>query len=295
LKRFLALGSAVLVACQVSPISIVECRESSDCDTGDVCDETNHCVADPGASTGGTAGAPASNEPYVATPLPWNEVGIVILTANPFGIHGQWSWIDDCSGVAEKIAAGLLVCPADAATPGCCASRDPTLFSPLPDQGSGMSIIGTTDDTPGKVCFKGSATRIIRAESGLVAYDWQWGVNAGLPLADWQAFDATREFEGGRMVGLRMTVDGPVTDVPISLTFATTTGIDYGIDISIPAGRVTLLFAEAKAPDWVVDPPPFDPSLIYEVIFHIAGDTERAGPFDFCVSDLEVLQARATE
>jgi hypothetical protein len=298
LKRLPASTLLLLVACQVSPISIVECRVSSDCDAGMVCDETNHCVDEPDLGTGGTggmAGAPASNDPYVATLLSWIDLGLVTSNSNPFGIHGQWSWIDDCESVKGQIDAGLLVCPVDSPNPGCCASRDPTLFSPLPDQGSGMSIVGTREGAPGKVCFKGTTAHILTNVSGMVAYDWQWGFNGGLPLADWEAFDASREFVGGRIIGFRMTVDGPATDVPLSITFGTTTNIDYGASVSVPAGPVTLLFADAKAADWVVDPPPLDVSLIYEIIFHIGGNTEAATPFDFCVSDLQVLQARAPQ
>jgi hypothetical protein len=284
----------LLVACQVSPISIVECRESSDCDPGMICDQTNHCVEDPDASTGGTAGKPATDAAYLATPLSWNDAGVVTASSNPFGIRGQWALFDDCATVNEQIVAGLLVCPADSPTPGCCTSRDPALFSEVPDQGAGISVTGTSEDTPGKVCFKGATARIIADTSGRLAYDWQWGFNGGLPLAEWDAFDATRDFVGGPIVGFRVTLDGPATNVPVNVTVRTPSGVEYGVNVSLPADPVTLLFAEATAADWVVDPPPLDPSQVDELIFSIESDVNGATPFDFCVSDVQVLQARIT-
>jgi hypothetical protein len=235
-----------------------------------------------------------SSDPYVATALTWNDRGEVSRNSNAFGIQGQWVLFDDCAQVAEQIAAGTFVCPPDSPTPGCCAARDPSLFAPAPDQGAGFSVSATNGEIPGKICVKGSTARVLADAFGQVAHDAQWGINVGLPLAEWQAFDASVSFVGGPIAGFRMVVDGPRTSAPVYVTVATLSDIDYGMPIPVPAGRVSLLLSEAKPPDWLVDPPPLDRSEIYELIFHVGGTADSATPYEFCVSELQVLQAAVT-
>jgi hypothetical protein len=290
-----ALG-VLLGACQANPIAIVDCRTIADCGAGATCDDSHRCVESPGfAGSPGIAGSPGAAgsptvTPYVATPLAWSAIGAIDVLSNPFSIHGAWERYDDCPNVDEAIAQGNFVCPPQPPTPGCCTVWDASLGGPRGE--AGIEVTGATDGASGRICARGLIASVLNDASGSPAYPAQWGASLELPLNDGLPFDATRAFPGGPIAGFALDLDGPPSEallwVGIGTSYMSPGG--YGTEVLIPAGRVTLLVDQISAPEWATDALPFDASNLAALVVHPRPVVGKTLPFDFCVSNLVVLQ-----
>lgn len=294
------LGAAG-AACQVGPIAVVDCRNDQDCVDGDRCEPQTHaCV--PLTPPGENLHPPDAGNPMEAVPheplpsgytgnlLTWTSTGAVFADQNPFGISGVWYLYDDCSDVVSKAAAGKFVCPSDAPTANCCTYRDPTLIGPPPELDTGYGVTGgSVGQSSGTACVRGRTAKLVAGTDA-----GQWGAGFGLNLANWGAFDASRAFPGGRMKGFAFDITGPSTgDHPIRAGISTIHGQRYYNLVAVPAQDASILF---DATEFFFGEPeePLDLTTITNVTFEIGPGTDGPTPFDFCISNVRVLQEPAS-
>lgn len=266
------------LACQVRSVEIVDCRSDTDCETGEVCAPDRRCV-------------PSS--PYVATELSWNDQGEIDADSNPFGIRGRWFLASDCAESMAAIAAGTYVCPPDPPTPGCCTALDPA----YPGIGlvgtEGARLVPASNDAPAKACIKGITPQLLNDTSGNPAYGANWGIVFAMALNDNMPFDATKAYAGGPVVGFSLDLEAATAGTPVRVEIE---GNDrtygYGADLVLPVSTVTLALADSLPPEWVTDAPAIDLHDLTTLALKVGTDTTAPTPFDFCLSDLRVLQAR---
>jgi len=298
-----ALGAAALVvACQVGPVAIVDCRTTADCAAGHVCSPTHACVdsesptmmppPDGAAGEAGMSGVPegGSSVPVVtSTPLAWGPDSRIRMD-NPFGMRGGWYLADDCADVQKAVDEGRFVCPPSAPTPACCTLWDPSLTGPSPDHHPGLSLTsGTAADGKSRLCLKGTVTQILNDPMNQSAFGVQWGALAALPLNDGIDYDTTA-LPGGRLLGFSFDLDGPPSAGPVRVGVQTRTNELYFVDIDLPARGAQLLFAQAMLGDWVMPQVPFEGTQVAALGFDVTADVDGTKPVDFCVSNLRVLQ-----
>ena len=294
-----AIAVAVLTACQVGPIAVVDCRDDGDCVEGDRCDPEDHaCVqrTPPGENENPPDGPPLNPvEPipstYTGNLLTWGNTGVVFADQNPFGIAGTWFLYDDCSDVSSRAAAGKITCPSDAPTPQCCTARDPSLIGPPPALDPGFSFTGgVVGVSSGTACVRGRTAKLLEgSDTG------QWGAGFALNLANWAAFDATRAFPGGTIKGFAFDIDGSSTgDHPLRAGISTARNQRYFKTLSVPTKDASILF-DAPGPGFFGEPEEtLDLTSITNVTLEIEPGVDGPVPFDFCVSNVRVLQDPAS-
>lgn len=264
--------------CQVDPIAIVECGKSADCDSGLICSPDHICV-EPDAGT--PDGLPPPSHPGEL--LTWDSAGIVPDGQNMYGIAGAWSLDDDCAGVLDEIANGSFVCPLNSPTKSCCTERDQSLGGPPPLREPGWSVTAGIDgETSGSVCA--------RLTTAAHVIDSQYGAVLALDLNDGAAFDATRVFSDGSIVGFSFDIEsGNPASAELRVGVGTTDGDSHYMVLPTPARDAKLFFSQLPYAD--SEPPnPLDLTALTRLTFAMPS-AETASTYDFCVTNLHVLQS----
>jgi hypothetical protein len=213
-------------------------------------------------------------------------------------MNGFFLTYDDCYPAREAIAAGTLVCPTDAATPGCCTSFDPAPMGGPPSPPGlppGSSVTGGTPGlSSGTVCMRGAAAQVINGTDGMLAYTAQWGFDVALLLNGGAPFDAT-QVPGGAIVGFALDIDGTAPTTPVLRVGVGEAGVPYYFEeYPVPTHDALVLFSVIQAGFWETDPAPLDLSRIEALTFEIPTTDKGVTRFDFCISNVRVLQAPLT-
>lgn len=284
-RRILSITFAsVLTACQVGPIEVVECATNADCGAAHFCELPSHrCVkfdqSEPSAVD--------------STELNWNDRGQVLRRDNRLGIAGAWWLHDDCPAATSAIADGQLICPAGWTTPSCCTEYDPSLVGPAPENHPGLRIAAGTDQAPASICIKGTLTRVLTDESGQARYDVGFGAILELPLADDLAFDATRAFPGGPIIGFQLNIDGASMGSRVRVGIRGAANEAYFVEVPVPTQDARVLFSEVEQGDWVMPRVPLDTTALQGLHVSLEPSAEEAPSFDFCLGHLRALQRPA--
>jgi hypothetical protein len=209
-------------------------------------------VGGSGSAEGGAGGAEDTTPPELenATPLPWRDNWLE-ADDNPFGIEG-WVWMDtDCSSVTDEELE--------------CADVDESLLGP---GAYGWSV------TPDQICIKGVIEPIV---------DWsqQWGADLGFNFTpNGEPFDASElkgfafDLSGTAPEEIGVVLSSPADDGDRRKQFPVSTQDGF------------ILFDEAL--DGGTDP--FDSSELLGLAFVAIGKAGEPTPYDFCLSNLRVLE-----
>jgi hypothetical protein len=212
------------------------------------------------------------------------------LEANAAGAMGKWYSAGDAYAADGTPGAG------NCETAGLPMTACSSITTPIP---------GTTfgPDPNGRMCAAGTAAQVVTGPDGQLAWSSLWGNMVGLGFANSDSADASTSG----------TFDAPAHGI---------TGIGFDIAGIIPQGRVRVLVGTAEndtnSAYWDgatmnVSPfdgpghyefrwpevggpmylgaaaPPFDPTQIENIAFHIVGDTPGPAPYSFCISNLLLL------
>lgn len=210
-------------------------------------------------------------------PLVADENGrIDRATTGTTGIQGRWvARVDsaDClKGKHERQACSTLIGP------------DPRALTVRP-----MGDLG--------ICALGVLAGITLGSDEKMDYAHVWGasIDFDLELVDGKPYDARAH----GVTGLAFHIDAePPPGAGLRVRFVTEGAREDppfwggGSSESSPvhAGRNELRWADVGGPIWVDKPPPFDPSRLLAIWFHIAAVPRDARSFSFCINDLVALR-----
>ena len=225
---------------------------------------------------------------------------------NGAGVTGAWWSLGDyyLDGIP-----GAGNCPKDGFT----ASQCSTIAAPTP----GMPFVPTAD---GKMCTTGVAAQVIPDGSGQLAYSAIWGNLIGFDLNTPVSARADGGVGGGSGTGTDGGVDASAIDkgnydavahgitgfaFDIEGTFSRmhvefpTEGKWYDpaywqgatMDLSPvrSPGHYEIRWAEVGGPKYLASPPPFDPSKLQEVRFHVTSDMLQTTPYSYCIKNVVML------
>jgi len=194
-------------------------------------------------------------------------------TTGTTGIQGAWYAYTDRDGCLPRHAAAE-----------CSTFVPPDLGSPsfAPTGGLGMCAVGVA----AKVVIAGSEEEP----------DWSniWGARIGFDLAAGQDYDAPAH----GVTGLAFHIDGePARGAEMRIFLPTATanleaawwGGATAATSPVHAGRNEIRWADVGGPNYMVDPPPFDPNGLRAIQFGVAVDEFVAKSFAFCINELTAL------
>jgi hypothetical protein len=228
---------------------------------------------------------------------PPTPTGIALVTGadgqlepNAAGALGKWNSTGDSYAADGTPGAG------NCETAGLPITACSSITTPIP----GTPFL---PDANGRMCASGTAAQVVTGPDGQLAWSSIWGNMMGLSFAKSDSGDASASG----------TLDAPAHGI---------TGVGFDIEGTIPQGRVRVLVGTAENDSdsayWDgatanVSPfdgpshyefrwpevggplylgaaaPPFDPTMIENIFFHIIGDTSGPAPYDFCISKLTLL------
>jgi hypothetical protein len=139
---------------------------------------------------------------------------------------------------------------------------------------------------------KGATTRVLTGPDGMPSYSPQWGAGAALNLNDWEPFDASQPFPGGPIVGFSVDLEGtPTAERGIDVGVAVASSYQkYFKELPVPSTGAIVLFSQLEQGEWVTPSVPLDPTQLTEISFGMASTVDGVEPFDFCVTNVRVLQ-----
>lgn len=254
-----------------------------------------------GTGSGGRAGGGGGSTGTV------NVVGVA-LTPDPTGwvqgsadtkmIQGAWYGYGDHYG-----ATGAP--PGDCETKGahpasdCSVITTPTLPAPLaPDPNAGFHNVG------GKMCTSGTGAAVKAGTGGALDYSNMWGAGIALDLNNSGGANPVKAPYNATMngvTGFAFDFENHLTPAPLSFSlrveFPTMTSAAVGAafwggatDSPSPVveGTNVVRWADVKGPFYATNAPPFDPTTILSMQFHIYTGA-MARPFDYCISNVKAL------
>jgi hypothetical protein len=216
------------------------------------------------AQSGGAAGQPLT---------PDDTGWVDRSTTGSTGIEGAWYTFADsenCLAAGHPAAAcSLFVTPDPAAG----------VFAPTGDLG---------------MCAVGVVAKVIAGPDGQPDWNNIWGAYIAFDLNHGGAYDAPAH----GVTGLAFHIDAePADGAEMRVQLATpATNLAPAVwgsataDTSpVRAGRNELRWADVRGPNYVLNPPPFDPTQLTSIAFGIMTDDQRARSFAFCISGLTAL------
>jgi hypothetical protein len=159
---------------------------------------------------------------------------------------------------------------------------------------------GSFPNTAGKLCTKGVAAKVITLVNGTMPdYNNIWGAGIGFDLNNSGGDGGTKGPYNATMngvTGIGFTIDktplaGMRVEFPTSATTAAAAFWD-GLNMTSPVkvGRNEVRWSAVKGPFYLTTtPPPFDPTTILSLQFHVPSATAAEAPYEFCISDVTAL------
>jgi hypothetical protein len=244
------------------------------------CSSTSAGPKDGGGNTTGAAGA--SGIPLTPDPTGWVDRTVTGTTM----IQGAWFAYGDGIGADGTATSGDCV-KLGMHQPSECS----TITTPTP---------GMFPNTGGVLCTKGVAAKVISIPGTTMPdYNNIWGAGIGLDLNNSggdagvpMPYNAT----ANGVTGIGFTIDKlPLGGMRVEFpTVSTTAAAAFwdGLQMTSPVkvGRNEIRWSAVKGPFYLTTtPPPFDPTTILSLQFHIPSGTAAEAPYEFCVSDVTAL------
>jgi hypothetical protein len=235
----------------------------------------------------GSGGAAVSTGGFTGdgTALRPTGTGWISGDSNAFGIQGSWYAYADGQGPGGQ---GPGACQTGAYPTSACS----VLTAPPP----GNAFPPSAGEA---MCVAGSVGRVVNNAMGQPDYDHIWGAGIGFDFADTGTppevigpYNAPAKGVAGIAFDLDMV---PGTGIRVDfLTPATENnpaswgGLTLALS-PVKVGRNEIRWADVGGPNYIAPPPPFDPTRILSVHFHVPADTRAAATFRFCISNVAVL------
>jgi len=248
------------------------------------CSTSSNAPSD--GSAGGSTGGGGSNKNL--QPLLPDPTGFVDVTATgATGIKGAWYAYGDGIGTDGTPTTG------DCESKGMHAMSD---CSSITTPG-----FGNFPNTAGKMCTSGTAAKVLTQVGGTMPdYTWMWGAGIGLDLnnggGDAGATKLPYNATAAGVVGIAFDIDSvPLATLRVELPTATQDGTSAafwgGDQMSSPIlkGHNEFLWKDVKGPFYDSVAPPFDPTTILSIQFHIPTTTTASAAYSFCISNLSAI------
>jgi len=222
--------------------------------------------------------------PLVTAPDGW-------IAPNAAGVMGQW-WAVGDNYVVQGSSASPTCPAAGFSTADCSTITTPSQGTPfVPDpNGNGM-------------CTSGTAAPVLNGTDGLPAYSAIWGNIIGFSLAEPNPdpnpgtvypYDASAH----GITGFAFDIDAVPPGQNLRVTFATVENTNDAAywggatsnasPISV-GGHYEMRWPEIGGPFYVTNPPPFDPTQLVFISFHVLTNPVEAVPYSFCISNIALL------
>jgi hypothetical protein len=272
---------------------------------GQICCAQNFCNA--GLACNGTTCGVAAPVPDAGT-RPHLSTGIAITPdgtgyfdgTNAAGVRGAWWATGDDYDFTGTPGTGN--CPMAGFTDGQCSS----IVTPVPGKPFAPNPTGTG------MCTTGIAAQVINGDGGTPAYSVIWGDMIGFDLNDPPGFyndagapiaDAGLTSKGQydakahTVTGIAFDIDTPPAMGNLRVEFQTmgteNNAAYWGGAISnaspVFPGHNQLHWSDVGGPSYLTNPPPFDPTKLEDVDFHVISNTNAPVPFSFCISNIVML------
>ena len=243
-----------------------------------------------------------------STPGPHLSTGIAITPdatgtfdgTNAAGVLGAWWATGDDYDFTGTPGKGN--CPMAGFTDAQCSS----IATPTPGKPFTPNPTGTG------MCTSGITAQVLAGDGGTPAYSSIWGDIIGFDLNDPAGFyndagvlgaDAGLTSKGQydapahRVTGIAFDIDTPPTFGNLRVEFQTmgteNNAAYWGGTISnfspVVPGHNELHWSDVGGPSYLTNPPPFDPTKLEDVDFHVIANTNAPVPFSFCVSNIVML------
>jgi hypothetical protein len=223
----------------------------------------------------------------VGTPLPPDSTGWVDgMGTGTTMIQGAWYGYGDSTGPDGTTASG------DCEKLGGHAVAECSMIITPP--------FGSFPNTAGKMCTKGVAAKVLPM-AGMTAGDYtnMWGAGIALDLNNTGGDAGVKSpynANANHVTGFGFTIDKvPLAGIRVELPTAATgsSSAFWGGSMNAPsplhAGRNEFRWIDVSGPFYLTSPPPFDPTTIMSLQFHVATGTGSESPYEFCISDLTAL------
>jgi hypothetical protein len=232
---------------------------------------------------GGTGGS--GNNPKLQALLP-DPTGYVDVGASGMTmIKGAWYAYGDGIGSDGTNATGDCELKGMHAVSDCSAITTPSF--------------GTFPNTAGRMCTMGTAAKIINLTTAAMPdYNNIWGAGIGLDLnnggGDAGAMKLPYNATMNGVVGMAFDIDAvPLAGLRVEFPTKTATNAAFwgGDQMLSPvkAGHNEILWSKVTGPFYDTVAPPFDPTTILSIQFHVPTSTTASATYNFCISNLSAI------
>jgi hypothetical protein len=226
---------------------------------------------------------------------PPNPGGVALVTdgngqleSNAAGAAGYWWWSGDYYAIDGTPGGG------NCSTAGFPMAACSSVTTPVP----GTPFL---PDTNGRICTAGTAAQVVTGSDGTPAWSAIWGNMIGVylakadPSAPTGAYDAPAhgitgfafDIEGTLPLGHLRVLVGTMENDSNSAYWG---GAAMGASPYQGPGHYEIRWPDVGGPMYLgPGAPPFDPTMIDMVAFHIMARTDGPAPYDFCISKLALL------
>jgi hypothetical protein len=219
--------------------------------------------------------------------------------SNAAGVLGAWWATGDNYDFGGTHGTGT--CPiAGFANPQCSSIATPTPGKPFVPNPTGTGM-----------CTSGIAAEVLAGDGGAPAYSAIWGNMIGFDLHDPPGFytdagvlgaDAGLTSKGQYDVsahgvtGIAFDIDTPpLGNLRVEFeTMGTESNAAYWAGSAsnaspVVAGHNELRWSEVGGPFYLTNPPPFDPTKLEAVAFHVITNASAPVPYSFCINNVVML------
>ena len=158
---------------------------------------------------------------------------------------------------------------------------------------------GTFPNTAGKMCTMGTAAKVINLTTAAMPdYNNIWGAGIGLDLnnggGDAGAMKLPYNATMNGVIGMAFDIDSvPLAGLRVEFPTKTATNAAFwgGDQMLSPVmkGHNEILWTKVTGPFYDTVAPPFDPTTIYSIQFHVPTSTTASASYQFCISNLSAI------
>jgi hypothetical protein len=213
------------------------------------------------------------------------------IAPNAAGVFGSWWAVGD-----NYLALGPSSIPTCAA-----AGFSPDLCSMITTPPQGAPFL---PDPNGKgMCTSGIAARVIPGQDGTLAYSSIWGNliafdlnTTGPDITPTMVFPYDAPAHG--ITGFAFDIDAVPPGGHLRVTFPTVATVNqpaYWDGASqdqspiLAPGHYEMRWPEIGGPFYLGNPPPFDPTQLRTIGFHVVSNANEAVPYSFCIKNVVLL------
>ena len=243
---------------------------------------------------GGTAGAAGAPSAGILINPDGNGV---FDGSNAAGVVGAWWSTGDYYALPNMgNVPGSGSCPAD----GFAASQCSVLTTPNP----GIPLFAPDPGGRG-MCTSGVAAEVLPDSTGQLAWSSIWGniigftlntpvVNGNVPPAATGQYDAVAR----GITGFAFDIEGSVSRLRVAFQTQGTEdapayweGATMDLSPVTGPGHYEIRWADVGGPAYLGSPPPFDPTKLETIQFHVPSSDLETRPYSFCIRNTVMLTA----